>query len=517
MFNSVRIKKPVKSKFDLTHEKKFSGRMGKLIPIMAQEVLPGDKFSVSSELFIRFAPMLAPIMHRVNATIHYFFVPNRLVWDEWEDFITKGRLGTSAPVAPYLPLVEATKAASVKGSLMDFMGVPDLSAGTFGANEIRVSALPFRAYQLVYDEYYRDQNLTASLDISKASGSVGTTTEFDKLTAMRIRAWEKDRFTSALPFTQRGSDVLIPMEGVADSADIDYSTQSSYLPTPAATGDISVLGPGAGVGTLHVNGEGAGRIENIDSITFSNATITINDLRRAARLQEWLEKNAVAGGRYVEQLKVHFNVKSSDARLQRPEYLGGGKAPVVISEVLSTATDSDIETIPPQGNMSGHGVAVGHSNRFRRFFEEHGHIIAMLSVLPRTAYQQGLPKHLQRFDPFDYAFPEFANIGEEPILKRELMIDFADFAAYDEVFGYQSRYSEYKYSPSTVHGDFKDTLNFWHMGRIFESPPSLETPFIEADPTDRIFAVTDVDNMYCQILNKVHAIRPLPYFGTPML
>lgn len=228
---------------------------------------------------------------------------------------------------------------------------------------------------------------------------------------------------------------------------------------------------------------------------------------------------ARGGARYVEQIRNIFGVRSSDARLQRPEFLGGGRSPVRISEVLSTfqAEDSD-----PQANMAGHGIAVGHNNRFRRFFEEHGWIISVMSVLPRTAYQQGLHRKFSRVDKFDIAWPQFAQIGEQEILRKELFWNAGATSGYkDETFGYQSRYSEYKYINSSVHGSFRTTLPFWHMGRIFDpgSPPVLDAAFVSSNPTNRIFAVPDLVNeqLYCHLYNNVSAVRPLPYFGTPTL
>ena len=212
---------------------------------------------------------------------------------------------------------------------------------------------------------------------------------------------------------------------------------------------------------------------------------TINDLRKAFKLQEWIEKNARAGSRYVESILAHFGVRSSDARLQRPEFLGGGMSPVMISEVLQT---SETSGTTPQGNMSGHGLNLGKNHSFSRFFEEHGYIIGIVSVMPKTAYQQGIPKHFSKFDKFDYFWPEFQHIGEQEILNKEIL---ANHVAPDDVFGYIPRYAEYKYNPSTVHGDFKKTLDFWHLGKIFDpnNPPYLNQNFIECNASRRIFAV----------------------------
>lgn len=536
LFDSIKLSRPRSNKFDLSHERKLSMGLGKLIPMYVQDVVPGDKFRVNSEILLRFAPLLAPIMHRVNVYTHYFFVPNRLVWDEWEDFITGGRLGTSNPIAPYMVYEEASKDKFTLGSLPDHMGCPIRTEDTTFTQGLRISALPFRAYQLIYDEYYRDQNLSASLDISKTSGAIPVGAEMDKLLTLRTRAWEKDYFTSALPFAQRGGEVLIPME-----SDIEYKQQSDVR--RADTGALLTNNAGRLAtqttpdfdGSLGFNGSTsdtgpnvAARIENIESI--SNASASINELRRSIRLQEWLEKNARAGARYIEQILAHFGVRSSDARLQRPEYLGGGKNPVVISEVLQTTpTETTAET--PLANMAGHGVSMGRTNGFRRFFEEHGYVIGIMSVVPKPAYQDGLPKHLARFDRFDYFWPEFANIGEQAVLNKELYFNPTTANVNDEIFGYQSRYAEYKYNCSSVHGDFKANLAFWHMGRIFSDTPVLNQAFVDCDGIgapgdsvnnfDRVFATQEIlnsgNNLWVQIYNQVDALRPMPYYGTPMI
>lgn len=524
IFQKIRARKPRKNKFDLSHERKFSFQMGQLTPIMVQDVLPGDKFRVKSEIFLRMAPMLAPIMHRVNVYTHYFFVPNRLLWNEWEDFITGGKDGTASPVHPFISMYGLNRGAAsatnylVPGSLADYLGLPVGDDWEVDDDTVKVNALPFRAYQLIYNEYYRDQNLTDPVDVPKTSGGV-TAAQIDNLAKLRQRAWEKDYFTSALPWAQRGGDVEVPFDAQASNT-INYGTPVLFNDVaPGTPHPMQVSGtdlktdtwPAPGgieppVSELH-------NIQSIDTDIHGNA-VNINELRRSIRLQEWLEKNARGGARYIEQILSHFNVRSSDARLQRPEYLGGGRQPVTISEVLSTFEDTGTS---PVGEMAGHGVSVGSSNGFSRFFEEHGYVIGLISVLPKTAYQQGIPRHFSRSDKFDYAWPEFANIGEQEILNKELYFDPSNSPSADNTFGYTPRYAEYKYAASTVHGEMRDSLAFWHMGRIFSNAPHLNASFVESDPTQRIFAVQDAEQMYCQLYNSVSAIRPLPYFGTPTI
>lgn len=503
LFSNISVNKPKLNKFDLSHEKKMSITMGKMYPIVVQEILPGDKFKLKSEILLRLAPMISPVMHRINVYTHYFFVPNRLVWNEWEEFITGGEDGLQSPAYPKMNMSNTSEANWVAGRLGDYMGIPPTASIPSGENSF-VSAMPFRAYQMIFDDYFRDQNLEAKTGFSIAGGNQAVSEQII-LTEIRQRAWEKDYFTSALPWAQRGGDVELPIE-------LDYKQITDVVKgdgTVPVDGNIQSL-----AGKADVIGTDSVRFENLED----NLNITINDLRVATQLQAWLEKSARGGSRYIEQIYSFFGVKSSDARLQRPEYLGGGKQPVIISEVLSTVGNTDPE-FEPQGNMAGHGISVGRSNGFSKTFEEHGYVIGILSVLPRTAYQNGLERHFTKFDKFEYFWPEFAHLGEQEILNKEIFQDFTDEDANEGTFGYQQRYAEYKYQQSSVHGDFRTTLDFWHMGRIFSALPPLNDDFIHSDPTKRIFAVedADADDIYVQIYNKVSALRPMPYHGIPSL
>lgn len=520
LFEQTSIKKPKKNVFDLSHERKLSMNMGDLVPIYIEEVVPGDKFKVSTEQLIRLAPLVSPMMHRVNCYTHFFFVPNRLVFSEWKDFITGGKDGTAAPAFPVI----ATNQGSVetkltRGSLADYMGIPPI-VGTGQTNPLTINALPFRAYQLIYNEYFRDQTL--NVEIPFGLGSTVSDADAVEIMNIRKRSWEKDYFTSALPWAQRGADVAIPGTG-ATGATINYYPYSRLkyndggdLPANSAlssSANVMTFPNGANGRTIAANA-GSVRVENIQDITLTGGTqATINDLRKATRVQQWLEKNARGGYRYIEQILQHFGVVSSDARLQRPEFLGGGINPIVVSEVLSTAKTTDL----PQGNMAGHGISVGHDNQFTKYFEEHGYIIGIMSVIPRSAYYQGIPRKFFRTSKFDFFWPEFANIGEQPIYNKEIYADYKTGYP-NNTFGYTPRYSEYKFHHDSVHGDFRNTLEFWHMGRKFANEPTLNDVFPVCDPTLRVFAVTDpnVHHLYCQVYNKVTAIRPMPKFGTPI-
>jgi hypothetical protein len=434
---------------------------------------------------------------------HFFFVPNRLLYDNWQSFITGGPQGTDQPTFPVMTLNQANRAVwAFSGSLADYFGIPIPGAPAITI-PYDVNALPFRAYQQIYNDYYRDQTLSTPAAITKNDTVAGG--ELNALLQLQKRYWEKDYFTSALPWTQRGAQVNIPNTiNYSSNPQLTFASAPSsmdYLITQSGTNPTGIA---SNTGARAVT-----KIANLQGID-----ISLINLRRAARLQEWLEKNATGGSRYIEQILAHFGVKSSDARLQRSEYLGGGKTPVVVSEVLSMVK----EATNPQGTMTGHGISVGQHGGFNKFFEEHGYVIGIMSVIPRTAYQQGMPRYLQKGDRYDWFWPEFSQIGEQAIYNKELYLDWSEGVNHNEdIFGYTPRYAEYKFQQSTVHGDFKNTLNYWHLGRIFGARPSLNDAFVRSDPTTRAYAVTDGQHLWVQLYNSVKAIRPMPVFGTPTL
>lgn len=512
IFTGIKPRSLRKNKFNLSYEHKLSFNPGYCVPFMAQEIIPGDKFRVSSEVFIRMAPMLAPIMHRINLYTHYFFVPNRLNWEEWEDFITGGKDGLSAPLPPTIEINTTHVQAGLfaKGKINDYLGLPTFESTETITTPVKINALPFRAIANVWNEYFRDQNLAPEIIYGKDGGPLSQT-EISALTYLRKRAWEKDYFTSALPWAQRGPAVDLP-------ANINYRQVGQFLDEDGN----NYSGPAQGIetgttGQMRTDDDQGLTLDNIE-----NLGITINDLRQSARLQEWLERTARGGSRYVEQILSHFGIIGKDSRLMRPEFLGGGKQNVVISEVLNTANQIDpasSEVLTPQGYMAGHGMAIGSQNAFRRRFSEHGYVIGILSALPKTAYFQGIPRTFSRMDKFDYFWPDFAQLGEQEVLNKELYYAQNSGAELEEAFGYQSRYAEYKYNCSKVSGDFRDNLNYWHMARTFSATPTLSKAFVEADPTQRIYNVTDpsLHKFYAQIYNKIDAIRPIPYWHNPKL
>lgn len=569
IFSSIPVDRVKKSRFDLSHEVKTTTQMGKLTPILCKEVVPGDSVRLSTQGFIRTAPLVAPVYHRIDSYIHHFFVPTRIIVvghgedNIWQKFITGGKEGTDTTVMPFItmddlfnpPLVDTNAqylAAFGPSSIWAYMGLPALT--TIGYPTLadiegqaltlqKISILPFAALAQIAIDYFLDENyISAELLASTRTPSfplhegqytqglaqnkafiqnwvMGLKVAATWIDGTYRRAYEKDYFTSALPWAQRGGEVLIPME-----AEVTYSPVSTVVGAVAsANNEYLGASPGAFPKDLEgfdaVSGAliGDRRIENIDSIT--NSTITINDLRTAIVVQRWLENSARGGYKYNESTFVHFGVSIPDYRLDRAEYLGGGRSPVQIGEVTATATSVDAEDQTlPQGNMAGRGMSYQESNQFSYQCKEHGFIISIFSTIPRTGYYQGLGKMWTRETKEDYLWPEFANLGEQVVKSDELYWDLSGTGLGD--FGYQQRYAEYKYAMDTISGDFVDTLSFWTLARTFDSTMSQgenSMDFIQVDPAEqtRIFAVETGDNLWCHFRHDLSIIRPLPYYSVP--
>lgn len=518
IFNKIRVKKPGHSMFDLSHDIKLSMKIGELVPVLSMEVVPGDRFRISSEAMFRMMPMLSPIMHKVDIHFHNFFVPHRLLWPNWEKFITGGdNDGTPIPAFPKMD----PSNSYLPSSLADYLGVP------VNAQIDDVSAMEFAAYQRIYHDWYRDQNVTVEDPIVLTDGYQNSTNH-SRLETIRKRAWERDYFTSCLPWAQKGDQVELPLEfqdidvkwrlnqdGYALMRDAHSGSIASGAGTvemdPALGHNGRVISPGPGGASVTYDPNGSLFVDGQDMHT----TTTINELRTAFSLQKWLEKNARAGSRYVETLLAHFGVRSSDKRLQRAEYLGGSKATMAISEVLQTSATS-VGAATPQANMAGHGISVSGSKPATFYAEEHGTIMTIVSIRPKTGYYQGLPKRLQKFDRTEFYWPDFAFLGEQPVKNSELYYNNVD-GLNDDTFGYIPRYSEYRYQPSRVAGQMATSLDNWHLSRKFATRPHLNQTFIETDRQKRIFAVTNPadDEVVAHIFHNVMARRPIPQYGDP--
>lgn len=498
-----------RNKFSLSNYKLFSCNMGNLVPVGLFEVLPGDTVQQATSALVRASPLLSPVMHPVHVRIHHWYVPYRLIWEDFEEFITGGPDGMDATVYPTIDWGTTV----LTGTLADYLGLP-LSEPQ------EVSALPFRAYQFIWNEFYRDQDLqTEAAWVNTSGPDVGTVGTLQSVN------WEKDYFTSARPWEQKGPSITLP---IGDTAPVELvphtdSTNTMLVRDPATGALIagSGIGVAASAGTLgnfpsantqvhqasaNVVIDPNGRLRTDLS---SASSVTINALREALALQRFEEARARYGSRYTEYLR-YLGVRSSDARLQRPEYLGGGKQTIQWSEVLQTGVTTS-GNAAGVGTMRGHGIGAMRSNRYRRFFEEHGLVMSLMSVRPKTMYMQGLPRMWNRRTKEDFWQKELETIGQQEVLNKEV---YAAHTTPGGVFGYQDRYDEYRRAESTVGGEFRTSaLNFWHFAREFSSSPALNSTFVSCVPTERVFASTSTDVLWVMANHSIQARRMVAKTG----
>ena len=497
-----------RNKFSLSNFKLLTGNMGYLIPVNYYEALPGDTVQQSTSFFMRFSPMVKPTMHPVHCRIHHFFVPYRLIWEDWEDFITGGPGNSEGPVMPFTEINGLVD----RGSLDDYLGIPPID---YSAHPFEISVLPHRAYGLIYNEWFRDEDLQDKVTVQTFSG-IDQSTSF----ALLKVAWEKDYYTSLRPWPQKGAAAHLPIsQGTSGlpvygggSAPLDLTSTDS----PSKQGRI-VTGTAAGdKAPLYLEND-SDVPANQTGFTFPQSELlgfgsagsagTINDLRASFAVQRFAEARAQYGSRYVEYLR-YLGVRSSDARLQRPEYLGGGKDTLQFSEVLQTAPASDSEV----GDLTGHGIGSMKTKRYRRFFNEHGLVLSLMSVRPITIYGQAMPRFLLKKSQTDFFQREFQHIGEQEVNNKELSP-----SSNTATFGYQDRYDEYRSAVSTTAGQFRpggSEVN-WTLMRDFTTAPVLNSGFITCYPSNRIFADKNVDQFQCMVRHSIQARRAISKTGRP--
>lgn len=530
-----------RSKFPRHSSVKFSFNVGDVVPFYVDEVLPGDTFNVKTSKVVRMQSLLTPIMDNIYLDYYFFFVPNRIVWDHWRELNGENRESAWAQTTEYeVPQVTAPAGGWNVGTIADYMGIPT------GVTNISVNAMPFRAYAMICDEWFRDENLVDPLYISKGDAvTVGVNTrtnpgDYAAGGQPFIAAKFHDYFTSALPAPQKGPDVGLGLTG-------DLQVYGDGNPLHFFNGSKA---PAAGDYIFHFNSQGAaagGTVtadqneransagyvltkEMVDlnptftsglTATLSSATsVTINALRMAFQLQKLYEKDARGGTRYIEILKSHFGVTSPDSRMQRPEYLGGSRVPININQVVQT---SETGTGTPQGNTAAYSVTTDSHKDFTKSFVEHGFVIGVCVARYTHSYQQGIERFWSRKSRFDYYWPVFANIGEQAVLNKEIYAQGT--AKDDEVFGYQEAWADYRYKPSRVAGEMRSaaaqSLDVWHLADEYTALPSLSAGWIQENKTtvDRVLAVSEqnANQLFCDIYIENYTTRPMPVYSIPGL
>lgn len=557
LFNSIITKKPKKSRFVLNHEYCATMDFGFIYPFLCLDCVPGDRFRFGNEVLVNTATMSSPVYGRIDARVDYFFVPYRLLWDDWRDFITGGEDGQAAPT---FPMIELNGDLIDVGSIFDYMGIPPttqfgVSQATDGDPVGEFSALPFRAYNFIWNEFYRNQNYQDEVPFRTSSDTTDELADYKLLS----RCWRPDYYTSMLPTPQRGADVKIPVTGEGSLyADLPISNipldenQSNRTKVNGVGSDsgnsqsydtISTSRGQSGVGivtTGFVPADDAPTDLQFDVSAHTRAQgditgqinglgVSINDLRRANAVQVWLERNMRAGARYVEQILSHFGVRVPDYRLDRPEHIGGFTKPIQVNQMQQLSQTTEDSYL---GELGGRGFMYGQGSTRKYRVEEHGVILGLINLQPRAMYSQGLPRYFSKKDKFDFYFPEFANLGEQEVKMKEIYKPFDVIENPDETIGYLPRYAEYKYIPSTIHGGFlTQGLEHWTMSRFFRSKPYLDENSVKVTPSqddiNRIWNQTNVPDdegdqygyghFYVRLANYVNGKRPMPRYGTPKL